>query len=46
MVNIALPKDLRSIEGCIYIYNTKQGRQGLVGVEDARIEEVVKISIP
>ena len=37
MVNIALPEDLRSIEGRIYIYNAERGRQGLLGVEDARI---------
>ena len=46
MVNIALPKDLRSIEERIYIYNAKQGRQELIRVEDVRIEEVIKISIP
>ena len=46
MVNIALPEDLRSIEGLIYIHIAEQGRQGLIGVEDARIEEAMKISIP
>ena len=37
MVNIALPKDLRSMEGRIYIHNAERGRQGLLGVEDTRI---------
>ena len=46
MVNIALPEDLRSMEGRDYIHDAEQGRQGLIGVEDARIEEAVKISIP
>ena len=46
MVNIVLPEDLRSMEGRIYIHDAEQGRQGLIGVEDARIEEAVKMSIP
>ena len=37
MVKIALPEDLRSMEGRIYIHDAEQGRQGLLGVEDARI---------
>ena len=37
MVNIALPEDLRSMEGRIYIHDAEQGRQGLIGVEDSRI---------
>ena len=46
MVNTALPEDLRSMEGRSYIHDAEQGRQGLIGVEDARIEEAVKMSIP
>ena len=46
MVNTALPEDLGSMEGRSYTHDAEQGRQGLIGVEDARKEEAVKMSMP
>ena len=45
MVITALPEDLGSIEGRCYIHNTKQVRRAIIGVEDARKEEDMEISM-
>ena len=46
MVNTALPEDLGSMEGRCYIHDAEQLRRAIIGVEDARKEEAVKMSMP
>ena len=45
MIFTALPEDLGSIEGRRYIYDSEQLRRAMIGVEDARKEEDVEMSM-
>ena len=45
MVNTALPEDLVAMGVLYYIHAVLQGRSEAIGVEDARIEENVEMSM-
>ena len=45
IITTALPEDLGSIEGHCYIYDAKQLRGVVIGVEDARKAEDVEMSM-